>query len=96
MAKKIDPPKKKYKRDLTKPLSESKFDPADYNNDGHVTPQEQRKYNRAQALKKKGAETPTEKSNRRLNVAKNIVNIASDVAKTAIDLKDSKNRGIGF
>ena len=92
--------KKKYKRDLTKPLSESKFDPADYNNDGHVTPQEQRKYNRAQALKKKGSETPTEKSNRRLNVAKSVVNMASDVANTAINIKNSKNNssggGMGF
>ena len=69
--------KKPKRRDLSKPLSPSKFDPADYNNDGHVTPQEQRKYNRAQALKKKGSETPTEKSNRRLNVAKSVVDMAT-------------------
>ena len=88
------------RRDLSKPLSESKFDPADYNNDGHVTPQEQRKYNRAQALKKKGSETPTEKSNRRLNVAKNVVGMVSDAANTAISLKNSGNNssggGMGF
>ena len=84
------------RRDLSKPLSDSKFDPADYNNDGHVTPQEQRKYNRAQALKKKGSETPTEKSNRRLNAAKSIVGMVSDVASTAINIKNSRNnRGGG-
>ena len=88
------------RRDLTKPLSDSKFDPADYNNDGHVTPKEQKRYNRAQALKKKGSETPAEKSNRRLNVAKSVVNMASDVANTAINIKNSKNNssggGMGF
>jgi len=83
------------RRDLSKPLSESKFDPADYNNDGHVTPQEQRKYNRAQALKKKGSETPSEKSNRRLNVAKGVVKMATDVADTAIKAKSSKNNNSG-
>ena len=83
------------RRDLSKPLSGSKFDPADYNNDGHVTPQEQRKYNRAQALKKKGSETPSEKSNRRLNVAKSVVKMATDVADTAIKAKSSKNNNSG-
>ena len=84
------------RRDLSKPLSESKFDPADYNNDGHVTPKEQRKYNRAQALKKKGSETPAEKSNRRLNVAKSIVNMASDVANTAVNVKNNNSSGGGM
>ncbi len=45
---------RKYKRDLNKPLAESKFDPADYNKDGEVTMQEQKKYNKMQALKAKG------------------------------------------
>jgi len=85
----------KSKRDLSKPLSDSKFDPADYNNDGHVTPKEQRKYNRAQTLKKKGAETPTAKSNRRINVAKNIVGMATDVADVAIRAKNIKNNNSG-
>ncbi len=83
------------RRDLSKPLSDSKFDPADYNNDGHVTPKEQKRYNRAQALKKKGSETPSEKSNRRLNVAKNVVKMATDVADTAIRAKSSKNNNSG-
>ena len=83
------------RRDLSKPLSESKFDPADYNNDGHVTPQEQKRYNRAQALKKKGSETPSEKSNRRLNVAQKVVKMATDVADTAIRAKSSKNNNSG-
>ena len=55
----------KSKRDLAKPLSDSKFDPADYNNDGHVTPKEQKKYNRAQKLKKKGSETLAQSSTRK-------------------------------
>ena len=91
--------KKPKRRDLSKPLSPSKFDPADYDNDGHVTPREQRKYNRAQALKKKGSETPTEKSNRRLNVAKSVVDMATNVAETAIKAKNTTtttNSGMGF
>ncbi len=90
--------KKPNRRDLSKPLSPSKFDPADYNNDGHVTPQEQRKYNRAQALKKKGTESPSEKSNRRLNVAKSVVDMATNVADTAIKAKNTttRNSGMGF
>ena len=84
------------RRDLSKPLSDSKFDPADYNNDGHVTPKEQKRYNRAQALKKKGSETPTEKSNRRLNAAKSIVGMVSDVASTAINIKNSRSSGGGM
>ena len=90
--------KKPKRRDLSKPLSPSKFDPADYNNDGHVTPQEQRKYNRAQALKKKGSESPSEKSNRRLNVAKSVVDMATNVAETAIKAKNTttRNSGMGF
>lgn len=85
----------KSKRDLTKPLSDSKFDPADYNNDGHVTPREQKKYNRVQSLKKKGAETPAAKSNRRINVATNVVKMATDVANTAIRAKNSKSNSSG-
>ena len=85
------------RRDLSKPLSDSKFDPADYNNDGHVTPREQKKYNRAQSLKKKGSENPTEKSNRRLNVAKGVVKMATDVADTAIRAKSiNSNSGGGI
>ena len=37
---------KSTKRDLKKPLSESKFDPADYNKNGYVTKKEQKKYNK--------------------------------------------------
>ena len=81
------------RRDLTKPLSDSKFDPADYNNDGHVTPREQKKYNRAQSLKKKGSETPTAKTNRRLDVAKGVVKMATDIADTAIRAKNSNSGG---
>ena len=83
------------RRDLSKPLSDSKFDPADYNNDGHVTPKEQKRYNRAQALKKKGSESPSEKSNRRLNTAQKVVKMATDVADTAIRAKKGQG-GMGF
>lgn len=41
---------KSTKRDLSKPLSKSKFDPADYNKNGYVSKKERRKYNK----KKKG------------------------------------------
>ena len=41
---------KSSKRDLSKPLSKSKFDPADYNKNGYVSKKERRKYNK----KKKG------------------------------------------
>ncbi len=41
---------KSSKRDLSKPLSESKFDPADYNKNGYVSKKERKKYNK----KKKG------------------------------------------
>lgn len=82
----------KSKRDLSKPLADSKFDPADYNNDGHVTPAEQRKYNRAQSLKNKGSETTTQKSNRRMNVAKGIVKMSTDVANVAINAKNSSSK----
>ena len=47
------------------------------------------------ALKKKGSETPSEKSNRRLNVAKGVVKMATDVANTAINVKNSKSNSSG-
>ena len=37
---------KSTKRDLKKPLSESKFDPADSNKNGYVTKEERKKYNK--------------------------------------------------
>jgi len=40
----------KSKRDLTKPLADSKFDPADYNKDGNVSPREAKKYMKAQSI----------------------------------------------
>jgi hypothetical protein len=88
----------KSKRDLTKPLADSKFDPADYNNDGHVSPSEQKKYNRVQKLKKKGSETLAEKSNRKMDVAKGVVKMAADVANVAINARSasSKNSGGGM
>jgi hypothetical protein len=85
----------KSKRDLAKPLADSKFDPADYNNDGHVSPSEQKKYNRVQKLKKKGSETPSEKTTRRMNVAKGIVKMGTDVANVAINAKSSSSRNSG-
>jgi|TARA_R110000751_G_scaffold83052_4_gene166905 hypothetical protein len=42
----------KSKRDLAKPLSDSKFDPADYNKDGSVSPREAKKYVKTQAILK--------------------------------------------
>ena len=85
----------KSKRDLAKPLAASKFDPADYNNDGHVSPSEQKKYNRAQKLKKKGSETLAEKSTRKMNVAKGVVKMATDVANVAINAKSASSRNSG-
>lgn len=37
---------KSTKRNLSKPLSESKFDPADYNKNGYVSKKERRRYNK--------------------------------------------------
>ena len=37
---------KSTKRDLSKPLSKSKFDPADYNKNGYVSKKERRRYNK--------------------------------------------------
>ena len=38
---------KSTKRDLSKPLAKSKFDPADYNKNGYVTKKERKKYNKS-------------------------------------------------
>jgi hypothetical protein len=89
-----DPKKKSAKRDLAKPLAESKFDPADYNRDGSVSPSEQRKYNRVQKLKQKGTESLKDKNSRRgkfagavLGAAGTVLTIAERAVKVA---KDSK------
>lgn len=48
-----DPTKKTTKkRNLATPLSESRFDPADYNRDGSVSASEQREYDMPQRQKK--------------------------------------------
>ena len=49
----------KSKRDLAKPLADSKFDPADYDKDGNVSPREAKKYMKAQAILKGTKEKTT-------------------------------------
>jgi hypothetical protein len=75
---------RKYKRDLSKPLSDSKFDPADTNKDGVVTKKEQKAYNKLQALKAKG-EVKVEKLKTKKEEAKKSkkekLKDAGDVAK---------------
>ncbi len=63
-----DPAKKtatKTTRDLSKPLAESKFNPADANKDGYVSVKEQKQYNKVQKLKQKGAESLKDRNARR-------------------------------
>lgn len=92
-----DPKKKSAtsaKRDLAKPLAESKFDPADYNKDGSVSPSEQKKYNKVQKLKQKGAESLKDRNSRRgktagavVGAAGTILTIAEKAIKVAKDAK---------
>ncbi len=75
------------KRNLAAPLSESKFDPADYNKDGNVTPREQRKYNKVQRLKNKGKESPEDRSKRRARNLQTAASVAGTVLSTATGVK---------
>lgn len=75
------------KRNLSAPLSESKFDPADYNKDGNVTPREQRKYNKVQRLKNKGKESLEDRSKRRARNLQTAASVAGTVLSTATGVK---------
>ena len=83
------------KRDLATPLSESKFDAADYNRDGSVSPSEQRKYNKVQALKQKGAESLTDRQARRgkaTAAVSGVVGTALGVADKVIKIANSAKK----
>ena len=75
------------KRNLSAPLSESKFDPADYNKDGNVTPREQRKYNKVQRLKNKGKESLEDRSKRRQRNIQTAASVAGTILSTATGVK---------
>lgn len=75
------------KRNLSAPLSESKFDPADYNKDGNVTPREQKKYNKVQRLKNKGKESLEDRSKRRARNLQTAASVAGTVLSTATGVK---------
>jgi|TARA_R110000751_G_scaffold71929_2_gene145950 hypothetical protein len=95
-----DPTKKtttKTKRDLSTPLASSKFDTADYNKDGSVSPREQKRYNKVQKLKQKGKESLSDRSSRRKKTASAIgsavggaLTIAQQAIKTYKDAKKDK------
>ncbi len=75
-----DPAKKtatKTTRDLSKPLGESKFDPADANKDGSVSVKEQKQYNKVQKLKQKGAESLKDRNARRAKTATAVAGTAA-------------------
>ena len=74
-----DPTKKtatKTTRDLSKPLTDSKFDPADANKDGSVSVKEQKQYNKVQKLKQRGAESLKDRNARRAKTAGSVASAA--------------------
>ena len=86
-----DPTKKtatKTTRDLSKPLAESKWKPADANKDGYVSVKEQKAYNRVMKLKQKGEESLKDRSARR---AKSAAAVAG-AAGTALTLAEQAKK----
>ena len=75
-------------RDLSKPLAESKFDPADSNKDGYVSVKEQKQYNKVQKLKQKGAESLKDRNARRAKTTATVVGAAG----TALTLADKATK----
>ena len=85
-----DPAKKtatKTTRDLSKPLGESKFDPADANKDGSVSVKEQKQYNKVQKLKQKGAESLKDRNARRGKTTAAVASAAGTVLTLAEQAK---------
>ena len=85
-----DPTKKtatKTTRDLSKPLAESKFDPADANKDGYVSVKEQKQYNKVQKLKQKGSESLKDRNARRAKTTTAVAGAAGTVLTLAEQAK---------
>jgi hypothetical protein len=91
---------RKYKRDLSKPLSDSKFDPADTNKDGVVTKKEQKealkakgevKVEKLKTKKEEAKKSKKEKLKDAGDVAKGILGGAASALSIAEKVKNLKN-----